>query len=183
MQLDDLVAAVLDGDKRAWNELGLRLTEELERFFARSFSESDAEDLTQITLMIIHRKLPDFDVDGERPFVHWVRAIARVQMKEAQRQQGRRERREGRVAHVRRTPATNFSSNLNRNERLEMIERELDQLESPYRRVIENDLAEGDVKEFAKAEQIQLGSVRTRRTRAYAKLRALLRLSPAGKQQ
>jgi RNA polymerase sigma factor (sigma-70 family) len=177
MELDDLVLAVQAEKPRAWTKLGQRLAAELDPYFRRWVGEAEADDLTQKTLMAVARKLPDFEVRADQPFIRWVRGIAHIQVMEALRQQRRRERRADRFAGLDQgqAPATNLNSHLARAENLELLEQELEKLDSPYRRAIENDLAGGDAGTLAAREHIKRGSARTRRRRAYALLRDLLR--------
>lgn len=174
MDLDDLVLAVLHGEPRAWNELGRRLTVELGPYFRKRFGDADANDLVQITLMIVARKLPEFEVRPGRPFLHWVRSIARIEAQEAYRQQRQQERLAKGLGEHRRSPSTNLGSRLDRARRLALVAEALEQLDSRYRRVIDNDLDEGDPGEFAEDERIKPGTVRTRRNRAHQQLRRLV---------
>src|SRR5690606_36628298 len=152
---------------RAWNELGRQLALELSPYFRRRFAEPDANDLVQITLMVIARKLPEFEPRPGKPFIDWVRAIARIEAQEARRQRRRLARLASGLAEELRSPSTNLSARLDRAERLERIAKALEQLDSPCRRVIENDLVEGDPGEFAEHEGIKPGTVRTRRNRGH----------------
>ncbi len=183
MDTEDLVHAALDGDLRARARLLQRVGEELTRLFARSFPDADAQDLSQITLMIIERKLPRFEPDAKRPFMSWVRAIARTQLKEDLRQLKRRMRLVREFAMIPERPQTRLSSRLRRIELLEIIEDELAKLDSRFRRAIEHHLAGGSDAELAEREGIKLTTVRTRRLRGLDKLgrnvRARLEDAPA----
>jgi RNA polymerase sigma factor (sigma-70 family) len=134
-----------------------------------------SDDLTQNTLIIIAGKLPQFEVRPGQPFRRWVHSIARSQVQESFRQQYRRERLANELAALERAPSTKISSHLARAERVELVEQELDKLDSRYRRVIENDLQAGDASVLANREHIKAGSVRTRRRRAYQLLRDRVR--------
>ncbi len=171
MDLDELVLAARAGDANATRVLGRLLTRELQRFYARSIAKADAEDLGQIALLVVLRKLPQFEVDPRRPFLSWVRGIARLELQEEYRRQKRRARLAGQLAHITRTPPISFGSWVLRAERLELVEQALAELDSPYRRIVEVDLEGGDLDELAAREGVTRGALRTRRRRAYAKLR------------
>lgn len=173
MEFDDLVRTVLAGDERASTELGRRLTAELNPLFVR-LGDPDANELTQITLLIIYRRLPELALDPARPFLHWVRAIARMQAKLAHRQRDRARRRLEMLAQIMPPTTPGLSSRFARAELLALVERALVELDSPYRRVLENDLEGGDIDEFARREGIVRATVRTRRRRAIAQLRRRL---------
>lgn len=175
MDLDELVLAVRGGDSRAWNELGPRLIAELGPYFQRWFAEADARDLTQDTLVVVVRKLPEFKVDAKRPFRRWVRSIAHTQIKEAFRQQGRRDRLAHELAEARWTPPTSPTGRYAQTESLALVVEALDEIADRYRRAIEHDLQDGDPHDFARRERIERGSVRTRRRRAYQVLRRVVR--------
>lgn len=176
VELDELVLRVQGGDSRAWTELGRRLLIDLYRFFRGRVNESEVDDLVQLTIIIVHRKLPEFEVREGEPVLRWVRTIARVQVLEEFRQQGRRQRLKANyAAQVVPTPSTNISSRLDRAANLEAVGQALPKLESPYRRVIENDLRGGDLGRFARREGLKRGSARTRRRRARGMLRRLVR--------
>jgi RNA polymerase sigma factor (sigma-70 family) len=174
MALDELVLAVQGGESRAWNELGRRLIAELGPYFRRKFGEVDGNDLTQSTLLIIARKLPQYEVEPGKPFIHWVRAIARREAQEAFRQQQRRARLAVEMAEIVPTPSTNLNSRLVWAERRELVAEAIGKLDSAHRRVIQHDLDEGDKDEFAEREGIQTGTVRSRRRRAHRELQRLV---------
>lgn len=174
MKLDDLVVAVRAGERRARTELGQRLLSELELFFRRLVGETDASDLAQMTMIIVMDKLPQFEMIPGKPFLNWVHAIARTQFQEACRKHHRRKRLAEGLAQIEQTPQTNLSSHLARAEQLGMIDEALDDLDSHYRRAIENELQGGDAGDLAEREQIKRGSARTRRRRAIQLLRELI---------
>lgn len=179
MEIEDLVLAVQRGDSRAWRELSTRLGTELRPFFRQWFGEADASDLIQNTLMVVHRKLPEFELRPGKPFRHWVGAIARIEANEARRQRGAEQRlaAAARLAAAWRVPSANPSSRLDRARDRARLAHALAKLRTHYRLVIEHDLAEGDDCTFAQRAGIERGSVRTRRRRAYALLRRLVRKS------
>src|SRR5690606_3706943 len=117
-----------------WTKLGRQLTLELYPFFRSRVGEIDADDLLQHTLLVIHRKLPTFEVRAGEPFLNWVWAIARVQVLEAFRQQARQRRLEAGFAKVQQTPATSLDSRLERDASLELVRQELTKLGSHHRR-------------------------------------------------
>jgi len=174
MDLDDLVLAVQAGDTRAWKQLVPRIANLIRPQFRRHFGEADTNDLIQATLLVVFRKLPKFQVEAGRPVTNWVRTIARIQVQDELRKRGRRHRLEDEVAEARQTPSTGLSSRIDRNERLDLINAGIDELDSRSRRVVENDLDEGDLDEFADSEGIKRGSVRARRSRALGKLRRVV---------
>ncbi|MFO7568116.1 MAG: sigma-70 family RNA polymerase sigma factor [Enhygromyxa sp.] len=179
MDDDDLVLAVLGGDQRAWRQLGPRLRKVIRPCFLRFFGEADADDLVQSTLVIIHRKLPEFEVRAGKPIRKWARTIARSQVQDELRRRARRAKLMNSLANAPRPPTTKLSTRLGRAQayvlELERVREALPMLDSRYRRVIENDLEGGDIDEFAAREQIERGTVRTRRRRAYQILRQLVR--------
>jgi RNA polymerase sigma factor (sigma-70 family) len=185
MEIDDLVLAVQGGDSRAWTRLASLLAADLRPFFRRCCGGSgdDASDLIQSTLMVVHRKLPQFEVRAGEPFRSWVRTIARIEAQAALRQRGRRNRLEAaaRIAADKGMPSSpNLGSRLDWARHYVVVEQALGKLGSRYRLVIEHDLAEGNDSTFAQRQGIKRGSVRTRRRRAYQMLRRLARKRSKG---
>jgi len=176
---DELVIAVLRDEPGAWDELGPRLGEAIRPCFRRFFDEADTKDLIQITLMIIHRKLPEFEVGTGKSIRRWAQGIARLEAQEELRQGRRRARLVDGLAQVQRTPSTTLGTRLERAEQQaanhQLIREALDQLDTRHRRVIENDLEGGDIDEFAEREGIKRSTVRVRRHRAYKKMRQFIR--------
>src|SRR5690606_35985417 len=152
-----------------------RLTVAIRRCFGGDFDESDIGDLIQTTLLVIFRKLPEFEFQAGSPITRWAQGIARIEARNERRKRQRRRRVEGQAAELRRPTTTHLSSWMDRAAKLQLIDEGIEKLDSPLRRVVEHDLEEGDVGEFAERERIKRGSVRARRSRAHGKLRRFVR--------
>src|SRR5690606_31734562 len=114
MDLDELVAAAQSGDARAWKKLVPRLTVAIRRCFGGDFDESDIGDLIQTTLLVIFRKLPEFEFQAGSPITRWAQGIARIEARNERRKRQRRRRVEGQAAELRRPTTTHLSSWMDR---------------------------------------------------------------------
>jgi RNA polymerase sigma factor (sigma-70 family) len=177
VEIDDLVLAVLRGDSRAWKKLAVRLQADLRSMLRSSLDEADAEDIIQNTLMIVVRKLPEFEWRSGKAFRSWVRTIARHQVRELLRQRGRWDRQAGvaRDMAAQRAPSATIHSRLDQARQGELVQEAITKLATPYRVVIENDLNEGQGDTLAEQEAIAPGTVKTRRRRARQMLRRHVR--------
>lgn len=171
MDLDELVVAAKKGEEKALDQLFARLIVAIRPCFKRGFPAADIDDLIQSTLMVILRKLPRYEVTADKPIDHWARGIARLEARSELRKRSRRSRIEQTAAKDPTPTTTHLSSRLDRAANLAKIDDALAKLDSPLRRVILNDLEEGNIAEFAEREGIERDSVRARRRRARRKLR------------
>lgn len=178
--LDELYEAARARDPVAWEALGRGLFAELSRFFANCFDRTTAEELAQTTIVVVVRKLDQFQPIGPNAFRNWVLAIAGRQARacahEPRRELARRSKLDSSG-----NPTPMISSSLHspvdellRRERLELISECLSRLPASYRRALESDLAGDDYREFAVREGISVGGARVRRHRALAQLRKLV---------
>jgi RNA polymerase sigma-70 factor, ECF subfamily len=88
-ELRDLMTASLNGDARAYRTLLERLTGHLRAYFRRRFAiigrgPTDAEDLLQEVLIVIHTRRHTYD--ALQPFTPWLHAIARYKFLDYLRQ-------------------------------------------------------------------------------------------------
>lgn len=173
--LDELFHALRAGRPGAEQALGRALSRELRHYFSRRFGPSDAEDLAQTTFAVIWAKWAVFEPRGPDSFRRWVFAIATREAKAARRVQQLRAGRFVKPEGSHRAPGTSPSAHARGLEFAERVRDELEQLNDDYRRAIESEVAEGDLRDFAAVEGVAPGTVRTRRHRGRAQLRARLR--------
>jgi RNA polymerase sigma factor (sigma-70 family) len=178
--LDELHEAARAREPGAWEALGRGLFVELRRFFGNCFDRSTAEELTQTTILVVIRKLDQFQPIGPHAFRNWVLAIAGRQARaHAHKPRRERARRSKLDATASPTPMCSPTADspveeLLRRERLELITECLSHLPEAHRRALESDLAGDDYRELADREGISVGGVRVRRHRALAQLRQLV---------
>lgn len=177
MELEPLVHAAARGDERAWRLMSQFLKSKLRPWFGSRYPGLDSHDLTQDTLIVIYEKLPDFEMRSEGEFMAWVFRIAQLSALVALRQWNRKEKLTEALEHVNPTPSTRMSSLLYRAKRLEQVLHEVDKLPESYRRAVENVLSGGDAKDLARLAGIKWGSARGVESRAWSRLRELLRPS------
>jgi RNA polymerase sigma factor (sigma-70 family) len=179
--LDELHEAARARDRVAWEALGRGLSRELGRFFGNCFDRTTAEELAQTTILVIIRKLDQFEPMGPHAFRNWVLAIAGRQARaHAHGPRRERARRSQLDAGPSPTPMSSPfvagpADELLRREQLELISECLARLPPAHRRALESDLAGDDYREFADREGISVGGARVRRHRALAELRRLVR--------
>ncbi len=175
MDLDQLHDAARSRDAIAWEALGRGLSDELSRFFGSCFDRIATEELVQTTVLVVMRKLDDFNPVGPNAFRNWVFAIAARQAR-AYAHEPRRERarRTKLIARPSPTPMPSPGSQLLRRERLELIAKCLPRLPDAQRRALESGLAGHDYRNLAASEGISVCGARVRRHRALAKLRQLV---------
>ncbi len=98
-ELRDLMTRYQNADAAALEELVVRISPPLLRFFGRSgIGRSDAEDLLQDCWIRIHRSRHTYR--SSEPVMPWIYAIARHTRLDAYRKQRRRESREVLVASI-----------------------------------------------------------------------------------
>lgn len=175
MDLDELYKSARSRDPAAWDALGRGLSDELDRFFGNCFDRLAVEDLVQATVLVVMRKLDEFEPTGPNGFRNWVLAIAgrqaRAHAHEPRRERARRSKLDARPSP---TPMSSPTAELLRRERLELIAECLSRLPAAHRRALESELAGDDHRDFADREGISVGGARVRRHRALAKLRRLV---------
>jgi RNA polymerase sigma-70 factor (ECF subfamily) len=76
---EELMAAYVAGDARAFEQLFARLAPRLHGFFRRSFGEQAADDLLQVTFMKVHRARQQYQQDLKvAPWIFTVAARVRL---------------------------------------------------------------------------------------------------------
>jgi len=183
--LDELHEAARAREPAAWEALGRGLFDELRRFFGNCFDRHAAEELAQTTILVVIRKLDQFEPNGPHAFRNWVLAIAgrqaRVHALRPRREWARRSKLDASASPA---PSNRFPiytpilddpmDEVLRRERLELIAECLSHLPDAHRRALESDLAGDDNRDFADREGISVGGARVRRHRALAQLRRLV---------
>ncbi|MFO7561586.1 MAG: hypothetical protein R6X02_02985 [Enhygromyxa sp.] len=175
MDLDELVAAAQAGDKRALQALLRRLPVALRPCFGADFDRADIDDLIQTTSLVILQKLHKFEPLPGKPFIRWARGIARLEVHKERGTRRRCQRLKEQASRLPPPPTTSLNSRMDRAANVKLVHAAIGKLNSPLRRVVENDLEEGDVDEFVEREGIKRDSVRVRRSRAYGKMRRFVR--------
>lgn len=177
MDLEALLRAARDGEPGAWKALTPHLYRVLRSFFARDFDEAETIELSQRTVEAVVRQLPGF-VPRES-LEQWMFGIARNQGLNEHRARSKRAGLEVGPQIARRTP-TSVTARIYIGELLAILLEELEHLPLQQRRVVENEMGGGDIESFAERENILPGTARTRRYRAFERLRqqVSIRLAP-----
>ena len=78
-ELEKLMAAALKGDNSCYNQVLVKITAFLRPYFAKRLSnQAEVEDITQETLISIHKARHTYD--SSRPLKPWVFAIAQYRL-------------------------------------------------------------------------------------------------------
>ena len=169
MDLEQLLRVVQSGDMSAVGPMSAVLVPELARRLRRhARSESDLEDLIQDTLEVVLAELPGLP---EHPSLcGWVFTIARNRLNRHRADKRRQlDTSLGRAADLA-LPDRGPSSELRHREIVGILVEAVEQLDEPYRVVIQNDLDGGDPKELAARLGLTLSGWRTRRQRGIGQL-------------
>lgn len=169
MSLDDLLRAVEAGEARAGERLGEALYRELWPYFRKRFEDRDAEDAVQDTIGVVVRELANFEDRGPGSFRSWVFEIARRRALGRRRKLARDQRPAPDLLVA--APLVDPSDWTLLREQGSLVREAMDELDSPLRRVLNHRIDGGDDQEFARAEGIKPGTIRTRWTRAVEALR------------
>lgn len=176
--LDDLtLARAMRGDRQAFRALVERYERPvfalLGRMLFRSGRESLVEDLAQETFVRIFRFLPDFGSDGRTNLSAWILTIAaRLAIDELRRRPPRAEPLEVALAVAAECAADERSD---RRRVADAIERAVAELTPEYRAVfLLREVHDMDYESIAEALRLDLGTVKSRLSRARAALRRAL---------
>jgi DNA-directed RNA polymerase specialized sigma24 family protein len=173
MSLDELLAATRAGDSKAREMLAGALYDVLRPRFRRSFSNAEAEDLVQSTLILIFRWL-DENPEPPRSLESLVKAMARQVSLTARRSWAReRDRRAGEPPNLV-APETSLVERLHRRERVARIVAAVEALDSTDQRAIEGWSRSADWRSRAAAEGVARSTLRTRVHRVLSKVRDLV---------
>lgn len=140
----------------------------------RQQAGADGDDIVQNTLLAVHRRLHKFESRGPGSFLRWVHGVARLESKELLRRSQRSVRLVEAVAREARTPATNLSSRIERQQQLALVHAGVTSLVPAHQRAIASDLGGGDTRLLAAREQITVIAARALRCRARRRLRDLV---------
>jgi RNA polymerase sigma-70 factor (ECF subfamily) len=170
---EDLMAAYLGGDERAFAELFQRNASLLGRFFARRGKRaSEAQDLVQETFLHVHRGRNDFRL-GER-LRPWLFTIARNLCSDHGRRQRRRPEQLADLDLYEAAAGEPFAAVLQA-ERARALADALSQLSRAERRLLdEHWFEERSFAEIAARDGVQSTTLRVRAHRACVRLRELL---------
>jgi DNA-directed RNA polymerase specialized sigma24 family protein len=146
MNLDELAAAALAGDRRAMEELACFLDRGLRLYFRRRWPHDVADDLVQRTFEATLTKKHRFDPRGESSFVRWVHGIASLEHRSMRREKQRLAQVMGELGKVDRIPARGLSSFILLMETAGMVDDEVKQLSPAQRQAVEKflDKARGE---------------------------------------
>ncbi len=175
MDLDELFRAAREsGSRRAMQELLRALRSELVDELRREVGPIDAEDIAQETLVIIVRKLPEFDPRHDGAVRAWALKIGhRIAVRFKTRGKLPSEGHANLPAVI---PAEGLGplATLELAEQRSLLYRLIGQLTTKYRRTIQQKLAGMEDEEIARREGIRVSSVRVRWFRAARKLQGCL---------
>jgi DNA-directed RNA polymerase specialized sigma24 family protein len=172
MDLEVLLRAARDGEPGAWKAMVPRLSLELHAFFAREFSDLDAVELTQRTIVIVARELPGFV--PRKSLKKWVFGIARNQGRREHRARRKDARLQALVAAVAGTPGTSPSTRAYMHELITLVREEIEQLPLKYRLVVESELEGEGIDTYAEKHELKPNTARGHRFRAHELLRKRL---------
>ena len=177
--LDEItLARARAGDRQAFRMLVERYERPvfalLGRMLLRSGRESLVEDLAQETFVRVFRGLPRFGADGRNNVSAWILTIAaRLAIDELRRRQPGIERFDAHTLAVAAPSATDDASD--RRSVAAAIEQAVEQLGPEYRAAfLLREVHDMDYDEIAVALRIDLGTVKSRLSRARAALRRAL---------
>ncbi len=175
----DLLRAAQDGDKQALERLLVLEAPTVARYAARlCHNQTDAEDVTQETLMAATRALPTFR--GDAAFSTWLYAVTRSFCMR-QRRRGRSVRHadvsldapEGESLAENTEPRPGAETKMAERQLARLVQNAVDGLELPYREVLHLRDVEGlTAPEVSKILGLQVATVKTRLHRARAQVRA-----------
>ncbi len=176
MNRDELVRAACRGDVEARNAIGPWLQDELWSFFARCFSDRDRiAELVQATMLDVWTKAPQQQPASADAFLRWVLGFGGMAAKAARTRQNREIAREAKLALLLPAePSRSPSGKLALSESLQLVERCLERLPTPYRAAVRHRLAGGDVKEFAAEHGITVGTAWWRYSEAVRRIEQLI---------
>jgi RNA polymerase sigma-70 factor (ECF subfamily) len=167
-ELEQLMVRYQQGDAAAVNELVLRLSPQLHRFFLAQFvSRRYADDLLQETWLRIHAARHTYR-PGE-PVLPWIYALARHVRVDHYRRTRRREDRELQVKTLPAAPSAQPPAS--RGPDVQAMLRELP--ESQREVLVMLKVSGMSIEEVARATSSSAGSVKQKAHRAYEKLRRL----------
>ena len=177
--LDDVtLARAMHGDRDAFRALVERYERPvfalLGRMLVRSGRESLVEDLAQETFVRVFRSLATFGADGRSNLAAWILTIAaRLAIDELRRRPPRAEPLDGLALDIAATGATDEGSE--RRQVGAAIERAVAALRPEFRAVfLLREMHDMDYDEIADALDLDLGTVKSRLSRARAALRRAL---------
>jgi RNA polymerase sigma-70 factor (ECF subfamily) len=176
---EDLMAAHVRGDKRAFDELFQRHAPAIVRFFMRSFRDLGvSEDLGQQVFLRVHRARETYDV--ARPFKPWLYTIAgRVRLDEWDRRRRTIEQLDEEGSPERHAGASEPEEPADPHP----IHAALAQLTEPQRQILHlHRVEELTFREIGVVMSLSEGAVKLRAFRAYEKLRAIMGSPASGGQ-
>jgi RNA polymerase sigma factor (sigma-70 family) len=173
MSLDDLLFAARAGDAKAEQRLYRKLRRDLVKYFRRRAPSNVTEDLTQQTLMIVIRESKTFEPTRPGAFRSFVFETAFNQLRSYRRRESlhRRERDAPGTWAVEPPEVSEVMLEL---ERRRLLQEALAIVRTTFRRVLESRLRGDDPRDYAEAEGLELGSVRSRVRRAILAVREVL---------
>lgn len=170
-ELRDLMTRYQNADAAALEELVVRISPPLLRFFARSgIGRNDAEDLLQDCWIRIHRSRHTYR--SSEPVMPWIYAVARYTRLDAYRKQRRLESREVLVASIPERLHRVIPETLSENDHFAQL---IADLPVAQREVITMLKVSGmSLEEVARATSSTPGAVKQKAHRAYTALRRAL---------
>lgn len=168
MSLDELFRALEDGEPRAEPRLYRRLRLEMLWFFKKRVDTFEVEDLTQQTLELIARVLKAKLFEPREPgaFRSFVYVLAHYQLRAHYTTRQRHRRKRDAPGSWVTAPELSPAEATLTLERATLLGAAMAAIKTRYRRALESRLLDQDPREFAEAEGIELGTVRSRIHRA-----------------
>jgi RNA polymerase sigma-70 factor, ECF subfamily len=173
MTLDELLLALNDGEPRAEERLSGRLRLELLPYFKKRVPPSDAEDLTQETLVRVVERLRTKPFEpGPVSFRSFAFGIAGFRVRDDRRAKVRHDLNLPPFPDWCDVPESSPDETLIILQQSTLLHAALAAIKTRYRRALESWLRDEDPRDFAAAEGIEVGTVRSRIHRALELVRA-----------
>ncbi|MFV8754620.1 RNA polymerase sigma factor [Nannocystaceae bacterium ST9] len=180
MSLDAMRVAARSGRPGAEQALVKALYARLRGFFRRYGSPADAEDLVQATLLVLYRRMDDFEPTRSDGFEAMVFATANRMLATKRRSRARERARRVDSPAPAIAADTSPSNRLARRELFDRIQTAYAELRSTDRRMLAEWAWSRDWRELIEAEGVARATLRSRVFRALARLReAFRRANPA----
>lgn len=177
-----VVRAAVAGDSEAGGVVAEWLVGELSSFFAKRFHDSSkVEELLQATMTRVWAELAARDPSDADELRLWCLDVGRRTAGNSRRQARREHERVGKLDLMQVARPASLSATLAAAEELDLLERCIEQLATPYREVIRDKLQGGTARSLAEARGVSIDTIYARRKKAQKQLAELMareRLTP-----
>lgn len=162
-------------DAKFWVEV----IEQLRRGTPRRHRAADRDDIVQLALIVVIRRIDDYVQTAPDSLERWLRVIAGNTTRAWERMTAHERAQLGTL--VQRAVSSSIvtpTTRLGLREARSQLTRLLPKLRSHEIRLVHHDLADGDDSDLARSEGVAVGTIWSRRSRLKSKLRALSAHTP-----